>query len=105
MATYNKKDLQKEIKRVMEDEHGIKAYQKDINLITDLFLELIEQHVSNGDTVTINGFARITTAPVKSFQGRDLVNHESVEVQSYKRVCFKTGAEFKRRVNGEDINE
>lgn len=99
MRTYTKTDLKREISLLAEQEER-KIYKKDIDFVVDNLFELIEDHVSDGDSVVINGFAKISLTDVKSFMGRDPRTEEEVNVESYKRVIFKTGAGFKRKVNG-----
>ena len=102
MAMYTKKDLEKEIKRTLESEYGTLMFQKDINLVVDIFLELIQQHVAEGDTINLYGIGRFIALPMEGFTGRDPHNDKPAEVKPFNRICFKAGREFKRRVNGHE---
>ena len=103
MRTYTKTDLKREIGLLAEQEER-KIYKKDIDFVVDNLFELIEEHVKDNDKVVVNGFGKFSLTDVKSFMGRDPRTEEEVNVESYKRVIFKTGADFKRKVNGDDID-
>ena len=101
MRTYTKTDLKREIGLLAEQEER-KIYKKDIDFVVDNLFELIKEHVSDGDSTVINSFGKFSLTDVKSFMGRDPRTEEEVNVESYKRVIFKTGAGFKRKVNGDE---
>jgi integration host factor subunit beta len=67
--------------------------------IVDLFFNIISEALADGDRVEIRGLCSFFVKEYKSYQGRNPITGESVQVAPKKLPFFKCGRELKRRVD------
>jgi integration host factor subunit beta len=73
--------------------------KKEAATIVDLFFDKISTALSEGDRVEIRGLCSFFVKEYKSYQGRNPITGESVQVAPKKLPFFKCGQELKRRVD------
>ena len=67
--------------------------------IVDLFFDKISKALAEGDRVEIRGLCSFFVKEYKSYQGRNPLTGERVQVAPKKLPFFKCGRELKRRVD------
>ncbi len=67
--------------------------------IIDLFFGKISEALAEGDRVEIRGFCSFFVKEYKSYQGRNPLTGERVQVAPKKLPFFKCGKELKERVH------
>ena len=92
----NKLELIKKLK----DECQIQ--KKEAAGIVDLFFDTISAALAKGERVEIRGLCSFFIKEYKSYQGRNPITGESVQVAPKKLPFFKIGKELKERVNTKD---
>ena len=73
--------------------------KKEAATIVDLFFDKISSALADGDRVEIRGLCSFFVKEYKSYQGRNPITGESVQVAPKKLPFFKCGQELKRRVD------
>ena len=73
--------------------------KKEAATIVDLFFDKISTALADGDRVEIRGLCSFFVKEYKSYQGRNPITGESVQVAPKKLPFFKCGRELKRRVD------
>ena len=73
--------------------------KKEAATIVDLFFDRISTALAGGDRVEIRGLCSFFVKEYKSYQGRNPITGESVQVAPKKLPFFKCGQELKRRVD------
>jgi len=73
--------------------------KKEAATIVDLFFDKISTALAGGDRVEIRGLCSFFVKEYKSYQGRNPISGESVQVAPKKLPFFKCGRELKRRVD------
>jgi len=73
--------------------------KKEAATIIDLFFGKISEALAEGDRVEIRGLCSFFVKEYKSYQGRNPITGESVQVAPKKLPFFKCGRELKRRVD------
>jgi integration host factor subunit beta len=76
-----------------------KISKKEAATIVDLFFDKISMALAEGDRVEIRGLCSFFVKEYKSYQGRNPITGESVQVAPKKLPFFKCGRELKRRVD------
>jgi integration host factor subunit beta len=89
----NKLELVKKLKEECE------ISKKEAAIIVDLFFGKISDTLTEGDRVEIRGLCSFFVKEYKSYQGRNPITGESVQVAPKKLPFFKCGQELKRRVD------
>ena len=73
--------------------------KKEAATIIDLFFGKISEALIEGDRVEIRGLCSFFLKEYKSYQGRNPMTGESVQVAPKKLPFFKCGKELKERVD------
>ena len=73
--------------------------KKEAAAIVDIFFDQISTALAEGDRVEIRGLCSFFVKEYKSYQGRNPMTGESVEVASKKMPFIKIGKELKERVD------
>jgi integration host factor subunit beta len=73
--------------------------KKEAATIVDLFFDKISTALAEGDRVEIRGLCSFFVKEYKSYQGRNPLTGERVQVAPKKLPFFKCGQELKRRVD------
>jgi len=73
--------------------------KKEAATIVDLFFDKLSTALAGGDRVEIRGLCSFFVKEYKSYQGRNPISGESVQVAPKKLPFFKCGRELKRRVD------
>ncbi len=73
--------------------------KKEAATIIDLFFGKISEALAEGDRVEIRGFCSFFVKEYKSYQGRNPLTGERVQVAPKKLPFFKCGKELKERVD------
>ena len=73
--------------------------KKEAATIVDLFFDKISSALADGDRVEIRGLCSFFVKEYKSYQGRNPITGESVQVAPKKLPFFKCGKELKERVD------
>jgi len=73
--------------------------KKEAATIVDQFFDKISTALAGGDRVEIRGLCSFFVKEYKSYQGRNPISGETVEVSAKKLPFFKCGRELKRRVD------
>ena len=89
----NKLDL---INRVKEE---CRLSRNEAAVIVDLFFESMSEALAERDRVEIRGLCSFFVKEYKSYQGRNPMTGERVQVAPKKLPFFKCGMELKRRVD------
>ena len=86
-----------ELVKTLRDECRIS--KKEAATIVDLFFDKISTALAEGDRVEIRGLCSFFVKEYKSYQGRNPMTGETVQVAAKKLPFFKCGMELKRRVD------
>ncbi len=78
---------------------GCQISRKEAATIVDLFFDKISESLAEGDRVEIRGLCSFFVKEYKSYQGRNPMTGESVQVAPKKLPFFKRGKELKERVD------
>jgi integration host factor subunit beta len=89
----NKLDL---IKNLMEE---CQLTKKESAAVVDLFFSKISDALAEGDRVEIRGLCSFFVKEYKSYQGRNPMTGERVQVAPKRLPFFKIGKELKKRVD------
>jgi len=73
--------------------------KKEAATIIDLFFGKISEALAEGDRVEIRGLCSFFVKEYKSYQGRNPLTGERVQVAPKKLPFFKCGKELKERVD------
>jgi integration host factor subunit beta len=73
--------------------------KKEAATIVDLFFDKISTSLAEGDRVEIRGLCSFFVKEYKSYQGRNPMTGERVQVAPKKLPFFKCGKELKDRVD------
>jgi integration host factor subunit beta len=73
--------------------------KKEAATVVDLFFNEMAKALSKGDRVEIRGLCSFFVKEYKSYQGRNPMTGERVQVASKKLPFFKCGKELKGRVD------
>ena len=73
--------------------------KKEAATIVDLFFDRISTALAEGDRVEIRGLCSFFVKEYKSYQGRNPITGERVQVTPKRLPFFKCGRELKRRVD------
>ena len=73
--------------------------KKEAATIVDIFFDKISTALAEGDRVEIRGLCSFYVKEYKSYQGRNPMTGERVQVAPKKLPFFKCGRELKRRVD------
>ena len=73
--------------------------KKEAATIVNLFFEKMANALAEGDRVEIRGLCSFFVKEYKSYQGRNPMTGERVQVASKKLPFFKCGKELKDRVD------
>jgi integration host factor subunit beta len=73
--------------------------KKEAATIVDLFFDTISAALARGDRVEIRRLCSFFVKEYKSYQGRNPMTGERVQVAPKKLPFFKCGKELKRRVD------
>ena len=72
---------------------------KEAATIVDIFFDKISTALAECDRVEIRGLCSFFVKEYKSYQGRNPISGESVQVAPKRLPFFKIGKELKRRVD------
>ena len=89
----NKLELVKKLKEECE------ISKKEAAIIVDLFFGKISDTLAEGDRVEIRGLCSFFVKEYQSYQGRNPLTGERVQIAPKKLPFFKCGRELKRRVD------
>jgi len=73
--------------------------KKEAATIVDLFFDKISTALAEGDRVEIRGLCSFFVKEYKSYQGRNPMTGETVQVAAKKLPFFKCGMELRKRVD------
>ena len=73
--------------------------KKEAATIVDLFFDKISAALAEGDRVEIRGLCSFFVKEYKSYQGRNPMTGETVQVAAKKLPFFKCGMELRKRVD------
>lgn len=73
--------------------------KKEAATIVDLFFDKISEALAEGDRVEIRGLCSFFVKEYQSYQGRDPMTGDRVQVASKRLPFFKIGKELKERVD------
>ena len=73
--------------------------KKEAAAIVDIFFDKISTALAEGDRVEIRGLCSFFVKEYKSYQGRNPMTGERVQVAPKKLPFFKIGKELKERVD------
>ena len=86
-----------ELIKALKENNGLSKFEAAA--IVDLFFNEMTNALAEGDRVEIRGLCSFFVKEYKSYQGRNPISGESVQV-AYKRLpFFKIGKELKERVD------
>jgi len=86
-----------ELVKTLRDECRIS--KKEAATIVDLFFDKISTALAEGDRVEIRGLCSFFVKEYKSYQGRNPMTGETVQVGAKKLPFFKCGMELRKRVD------
>jgi integration host factor subunit beta len=86
-----------ELVKTLRDECRIS--KKEAATIVDLFFDKISTALAEGDRVEIRGLCSFFVKEYKSYQGRNPMTGETVQVAAKKLPFFKCGMELRKRVD------
>jgi len=86
-----------ELINALKDECQIS--KKEAAAIVDIFFDQISTALTEGDRVEIRGLCSFFVKEYKSYQGRNPMTGERVQVVPKKLPFFKVGMELKKRVD------
>ena len=73
--------------------------KKEAATIVDIFFDKISTALAEGDRVEIRGLCSFFVKEYKSYQGRNPMTGETVQVGAKKLPFFKCGMELRKRVD------
>jgi integration host factor subunit beta len=73
--------------------------KKEAAAIVDIFFDQISTALAEGDRVEIRGLCSFFVKEYKSYQGRNPMTGERVQVAPKRLPFFKVGKELKKRVD------
>jgi len=73
--------------------------KKEAATIVDLFFDKISTALAEGDRVEIRGLCSFFVKEYKSYQGRNPMTGETVQVGAKKLPFYKCGMELRKRVD------
>jgi integration host factor subunit beta len=76
-----------------------KLTKSEAAAVVDLFFNEMANALAKGERVEIRGLCSFFVKEYKSYQGRNPITGESVQVAPKKLPFFKCGQELKRRVD------
>jgi integration host factor subunit beta len=76
-----------------------KLTKSEAAAVVDLFFNEMANALANGDRVEIRGLCSFFVKEYKSYQGRNPISGESVQVAPKRLPFFKCGKELKERVD------
>ena len=77
-----------------------KLTKKDTELVSNSFIETVEETLAPGDKVQLVGFGTLEVRERKPRQGRNPRNPEQViQIPASKAPVFKAGKTFKEKMN------
>ncbi len=86
-----------ELIKALKESNGLS--KSEAATIVDLFFDKISTALAGGDRVEIRGLCSFFVKEYKSYQGRNPISGESVQVAPKRLPFFKCGRELKRRVD------
>ena len=86
-----------ELIQALKESNGLS--KSEAATIVDLFFNEMANALAKGDRVEIRGLCSFFVKEYKSYQGRNPITGESVQVAPKKLPFFKCGQELKRRVD------
>ncbi len=75
---------------------GKKYTQEDVESIMSAFWDVVIDAVSNGDSVSLNGYVAIGTRHMAERRSRNLAEGKEMTVPEHYRVHFKAGTKLNR---------
>ena len=82
---------------VLKEESNLS--RKEAEKITEVFFNIIEEKLVEGERVEIRGFGSFTVNEYKSYTGRNPKTGVQINVPAKKLPFFKVGKELKDRVD------
>ena len=73
--------------------------KKEAAIVVDLFFDKISSALAEGDRVEIRGLCSFFVKEYDSYQGRNPLTGERIQVAPKRLPFFKCGRELKRRVD------
>ena len=73
--------------------------KKEAATIVDIFFDKISTALAEGDRVEVRGLCSFFVKEYKSYQGRNPMTGETVQVAAKKLPFFKCGMELRKRVD------
>jgi integration host factor subunit beta len=86
-----------ELIQALKESNGLS--KSEAATIVDLFFNEMANALAKGDRVEIRGLCSFFVKEYKSYQGRNPITGESVQVAPKRLPFFKCGRELKRRVD------
>ena len=86
-----------ELIQALKESNGLS--KSEAATIVDLFFNEMANALAKGERVEIRGLCSFFVKEYKSYQGRNPITGESVQVAPKKLPFFKCGQELKRRVD------
>ncbi len=86
-----------ELIQALKESNGLS--KSEAATIVDLFFDKISEALAEGDRVEIRGLCSFFVKEYKSYQGRNPLTGERVQIAPKKLPFFKCGRELKRRVD------
>ena len=86
-----------ELIQALKESNGLS--KSEAATVVDLFFDQISTALAEGDRVEIRGLCSFFVKEYKSYQGRNPITGESVQVAPKKLPFFKCGKELKERVD------
>ena len=70
-----------------------------VKKVTDTYIDVIKEEVTNGNEVEVGGFGKFTNKVTPAREGRNPSTGATIQIPEKVGVKFKIGAKFKRQVN------
>ena len=86
-----------ELIKALKESNGLS--KSEAATIVDLFFDKISEALAEGDRVEIRGLCSFFVKEYQSYQGRNPMTGERVQVASKRLPFFKVGKELKKRVD------
>jgi integration host factor subunit beta len=86
-----------ELIKALKENNGLSKFEAAA--VVDLFFNEMANALAEGDRVEIRGLCSFFVKEYKSYQGRNPITGESVQVAPKRLPFFKIGKELKRRVD------
>jgi len=86
-----------ELIKALKESNGLS--KSEAATIVDLFFNEMANALAKGERVEIRGLCSFFVKEYKSYQGRNPISGESVQVAPKRLPFFKIGKELKRRVD------